>query len=178
MFVSRHKSCYAQSRPICRYPLTQDPRQRVPAGSSRVPAFARPGSLDITASCVHRLGELSRGSRTDQQKDVGLTAEPCANSPPHPSRQRACHCALFRNWAGSLEAGVFCRKLIRHDAFRAYLGDDHRAFISRHLLTIQTDVRIPRTRGSHSPTATSTDGVCHSLRSQVRSETTDGKREF
>ena len=31
----------------------------------------------------------------DQLEVVVLAAEWCANSPPHPSRQRACHCAAF-----------------------------------------------------------------------------------
>ena len=81
-------------------PAAQDPRQRVPPliASARV---LRPGSLHITAPCVQRPGELSRRSRTDQHEDVGPTAEPRANSPRHPSRQPACHCAGLVRLAGS-----------------------------------------------------------------------------
>jgi len=43
---------------------------------------------------VHaRLAELSRGSR-NEQIEASFAAEPRANSPPHPSRQPACHGAV------------------------------------------------------------------------------------
>jgi hypothetical protein len=38
--------------------------------------------------------ELAEGLSRLVPDDVGLTADPCATSPPHPSRQRAHHCTV------------------------------------------------------------------------------------
>ena len=74
-------------------PAAQDPRQRVPRrliASSRVRSARLIQHNSVLCTQTRR---LSRGSRNDQF-EASFAAEPCANSPPHPSRQRACQCAV------------------------------------------------------------------------------------
>jgi hypothetical protein len=89
--------------PHGRNPLAQAPRPWVPAGSSRV---TRVRSARFTAHnrvlCTQTRCVVTRLAPAHVES-AGDTAEPCANSPPHPSRQRACHCALFVQSRGVAE---------------------------------------------------------------------------